>query len=246
MAKDKVLISGGTGYLGTPLLRLLKKKYEVTLISRKEKREKDIKIIRTKDLLNEKNEWWIEKLKDIKYFIFLSWDVNQKNYTSSFDNLTWMTQVIKIAKVVLKNSNITSFICIGSGFEYGNGIYKKSLKIERPSSIYGFSKLTLLFFLQQIFSNSKINFLWFRIFHLYGEKNEKKTRLYPYLLKCKKNATKPILKNKNMYYDYLHVNEAAKKIFNLITSKKSRIINIKSGKRLQISTFAKKVLTGKI
>ena len=29
MAKDKILISGGTGYVGTPLLKLLKKKYHI-------------------------------------------------------------------------------------------------------------------------------------------------------------------------------------------------------------------------
>lgn len=245
MAKDKVLISGGTGYVGTPLLNFLKKKYDVKLISRK-KIKHDIKIIKTKNLLNENDEWWKKKLQGIKYFIFLSWDVSHKNYTSSFQNLKWMTQVIRIAKIVVKNSSITSFACIGTGFEYGDGIYKRRLKIERPYTLYGFSKLTLFYFLQQIFSNSKINFIWFRIFHLFGENNEKKSRLYPYLLKCKKKGTKPLLKKKNMYYDYLHVQKAAKKIFNLIGSKKSKIVNIKSGERILISTFVKKVLEEKI
>ena len=246
MAKDKILISGGTGYVGTPLLKLLKKKYHIKLISRQRNISQDIKCIKTKNLLNEDKKWWIKNLKGVKYFIFLSWDVSHSKYTSDFQNLKWMTEIIKIAEIVKNNSKISSFICIGSGFEYGDGIYKKKLKIERPSTIYGLSKLTLFLFLQQIFLNSKIKFIWLRIFHLFGEKNEKKSRLYPYLLKCRNNGKKPVLKNKKAYCDYLHVNTAARKIFNLIDSKKSRIVNIKSGKRILVSTFAQHVLKRRI
>ena len=246
MVKDTILISGGTGYVGTPLLKLLKKKYHIKLISRQKNINQDIKCIKTKNLFNEDKKWWIKNLKDVKYFIFLSWDVSHSKYTSDYRNLKWMTEIIKIAKIARSNSKISSFICIGSGFEYGDGVYKKKLKIERPSSIYGFSKLALFFFLQEIFLNSKIKFIWFRIFHLYGERNEKNSRLYPYLLKCRNNGKKPVLKNKKAYCDYLHVKTAAKKIFNLIESKNSRVVNIKSGKRMLVSTFSRYVLQRKI
>ena len=103
-----------------------------------------------------------------------------------------------------------------NGFEFGEGNYRKRLKIENPNTIYGFNKLVLLAFLKQIFNSSKINLIWCRIFHLYGEKNEKQNRLYPYLLKCKKCDCKPNLTNKKYYYDYLHVKDAANKIFKLI------------------------------
>ena len=151
MAKDKILISGGTGYVGTPLLKLLKKNYDIKLISRQKAIHKDNEYIKTKNLFNENKKWWIQTLKDTKYFIFLSWDVSHSKYTGDFQNLKWMTEIIKIAKIVRNNSSISSFICIGSGFEYGDGIYKKKIKIERPSTIYGFSKLTLFFFYNKYF-----------------------------------------------------------------------------------------------
>mgnify|MGYP002005230553 CR=1 FL=1 len=113
MAKDKILISGGTGYVGTPLLKLLKKNYDIKLISRQKDIHKDIEYIKTKNLFNENKKWWIKNLKDTKYFIFLSWDVSHSKYTSDFQNLKWMTQIIKIAKIARYNSKISSFICIG-------------------------------------------------------------------------------------------------------------------------------------
>jgi nucleoside-diphosphate-sugar epimerase len=248
MATQKILITGGTGYLGTSLLKILAKNFKVKLITRNRLivSSKNVEVIKVKDLFSLPDKWWISQLKDTKYFIHLAWYVKQSDYISNSQNLSWMFETIRIAEIVKKYSEVSKFIGIGSEQEYGDGIYKKNLKYERPYSTYGFAKITTFYFLQQIFFKTKIDFTWCRVFKLYGGKNEKNSRLYPYLLKCKNDGKKPLLKNKKIYFDSLHVRKAAKKIFNLIDSKKSKIVNIKSGKRTLISTFASNVLQGKI
>ena len=63
--------------MGTPLLKLLEQKYYVKLFQEKKFTDsKNIKYIRTKNLLLEKEKWWEKHLKNVDYFIFLSWDVS--------------------------------------------------------------------------------------------------------------------------------------------------------------------------
>ena len=42
-----------------------------------------------------------------------------------------------------------------------------------PINIYGFTKLATKNFLEEIFDQSKINFIWLRLFKIYGGVNEK-------------------------------------------------------------------------
>jgi nucleoside-diphosphate-sugar epimerase len=247
MALQKILITGGTGYLGSSIVKILAKNFEVKLIARNNLNfnNKNIEVIRIKDLMLLSDQWWRSHLKDIKYFIHIAWYVNHSDYVVNKKNLDWMCQTIKIADLIKKYSKVSKFIGIGSEMEYGEGIYKKKIEQQRPYSIYGFSKLTSFHFLEQIFLKTKIDFVWCRVFKLFGGENEVNTRLYPQIIKAKKIKKKIFLRNKNFYSDYLHVDIAAKHICNLLKIKKKKIINISSGKREKIKDFADRIFEEK-
>ena len=190
MAKDKILITGGTGYLGRHIVIKLKKNFKIKLITRKDlKPENNLEICKTKNIFLEDETWWKKNLRDVKYLLHLAWDVD-KNYQNKLTNLEYMAGTIKIAKIAKNCSTIKSFICVGSESEFGNGCLKKTVKEEMPINIYGFAKLTTRNFLEEIFDQSKINLIWLRLFKIYGGTNEKKFRLYPQIIKALKNKNK--------------------------------------------------------
>ena len=96
--------------------------------------------------------------------------------------------------------------------------------------------------------NSKINYVWFRVFWLFGNK-ENKNRFFPQLKNKLLNNKVTIIENPEIGLDYTNVDDAAKMIVNIITKKKLRgIYNICSGeyKNLgKIAEFIAKILKKK-
>ena len=70
MALQKILITGGTGYLGSSIVKILAKNFEIKLIARNNLNfnNKNIEVIRIKDLMLLSDQWWRFHLKDIKYY----------------------------------------------------------------------------------------------------------------------------------------------------------------------------------
>ena len=241
MAKNKILITGGTGYLGSYIVNKLKKNLKIKLVTRSNlKAENNLEICKTKNIFSEDETWWKKNLRDVKYFLHLAWNV-EKDYQNKLSNLEYMSGTIKIAKIVKNCSSVKSFICIGSEWEFGNGCQKRILKQEIPANVYGFAKVTTNNFLKEIFDQSKINLIWLRVFKIYGGVNEKKFRLYPQIIKAFKNKDKIKIYNPNLYCDYIEVEKAADKIIKNIFKNYSFTKNIYSKKRVKITSFIKKI-----
>lgn len=241
MAKDKILITGGTGYLGRHIVIKLKKNFKIKLITRKDlKPENNLEICKTKNIFLEDETWWKKNLRDVKYLLHLAWDVD-KNYQNKSTNLEYMAGTVKIAKIAKNCSSIKSFICIGSESEFGKGSEKKILKEETPVNIYGFAKLITKNFLEEIFNQSKINLIWLRIFKIYGGTDEKKFRLYPQIIKALKNKKKIKIHNPNTYCDYMEIEKAVDLIIENIFKNYSFTKNIYTKKRMKIESFVKTI-----
>jgi len=95
--------------------------------------------------------------------------------------------------------------------------------------------------LKKIFKN-KVNFLWCRVFYIYGEEQNSK-RLFPYLNNIiKKNKKKAILSEGKQIRDFVHVEDAVRQIIKLVFSRYRGGVNICTGKPMSIKNFSKKVL----
>ena len=89
----KILITGGTGFVGRQVVRSLSKKYvEMTLVVRngKENAVKDIasvkKIITSHDIFAENRHWWANACKGIDTVIHAAWYVEPGQYLESEKN----------------------------------------------------------------------------------------------------------------------------------------------------------------
>ena len=237
--KKKILIVGGTGFLGYHLAKkCLAKDWEVTSISTNN--PKEIRFLsKVKYLIVD-----ISKKKILQKKIKSNYDfvVNFGGYVNHNDKLkTYRSHYLgckNLADFFLKKK-IKSFIQIGSCVEYGHHKSPQNenilTNIEKLKSTYGKAKLAATNYLLE--KNKKNNFpcIILRLYLVYGPRQDF-NRLIPTVIKgCLEDTSFPC-SNGLQYRDFLYVDDAIDAIFKCLQNPNllGEIINISSGKLIQI------------
>lgn len=231
----KVLIIGGTGFLGINLCSFLnKKKYKVISLSRNKpsskRRIKKVKYLQID--MSKKKELFkkLSKLKNINYVVNLGGEVDHKNsnkvYRSHFLGVKFLSEYFI-------QSNILKFLQVGSSMEYG---HCKSPQLEnnkcKPISNYGKAKHLASNYLITLNKNKNFPVIIVRPYQIYGP-NQLSNRLIPHVItSCNKNLKFPCSEGKQLR-DFLYVDDFLEAIYKLMLSNKKtngQIFNIGYGK----------------
>ena len=266
MKKKNLLITGGSGFIGGNLIKVLKKKYKITIIDRKKL------TINTNSLSFYKSNISNTKLinqilikKNIKIVIHLAAKINAsesvfKRRLYYLNNFLYSKQLFEICK----KNNIKKFIFASSAAVYGNKkniFYEKDLK--KPINPYGKYKLDFEKYLLKNRGQIQIGIL--RFFNVVGNypKEKLKNNNLPIISKIEKiilNNSRSKLKifgnNHNTKdgtasRDFIHVKDIAlicSKVINLLSNKNYKIIvNCGTGKRSTLKQILElvKTVTGK-
>lgn len=230
--KNKILIVGGTGFIGYHLAKFfLKKNWDVISISRKKASKKrylkNIKYIfcdtRNSTVLKKK----LNKIDQINYVINTSGEINhqlkKKVYQSHFIG-------VKNLSNYFINKKIKLFLQIGSSMEYGRvrSPQKESFKAS-PVSHYGKAKLYSTNYLLNLYKKNKFPVLILRPYQLYGPKQDT-NRIIPFLIRnCLQNKYFPCSEG-SQKRDFLFINDFVECVFKLINKKiNGEIFNIGCG-----------------
>ena len=255
--KQNILITGGSGYIGSCLSLYLKKKYEITNLDKKNNKHISINIC---DLLNLKRLNDILKKKKPKLIIHLAAQslvdetINKEKY---YQNNVMATKNLIMA---MKNNNLTNLIFSSTAavYKYSGKILNEKSLIE-PKSNYAKTKLQC----EKIIQNSKINSIILRFFNvcsslninnkIVGEFHNPETHLIPTIV------YKNLLKKNFFIYgknyntidgtcirDYVHISDICDAIDRSVTylfknDKKFQIINIGSSSRNTNMEILKKI-----
>ena len=245
--KQNILITGGSGYIGSCLSLYLKKKYEITNLDKKNNKHISIKIC---NLLNFKKLNNILKKKKPKLIIHLAAQslvdetINKEKY---YQNNVMATKNLIMA---MKNNNLTNLIFSSTASVYkysGKILNEKSLL--KPKSNYAKTKLQC----EKIIRDSKINSIILRFFNvcsslkinnkIVGEFHNPETHLIPTIVYKNLLNKKFFIYGKNYntidgtcIRDYVHIGDICNSIDRSITylfknHKKTQIINIGSSSR---------------
>ena len=243
----KILIIGGTGFIGFNLLKKLKNlRFGITSISlsypKKNNFISGVNYVKL-DITNQ-NE--IKKINGNFDIV-----VNAGGYGGLDDNFRDTSKMYQNQIKGLKNvasfflkKKIKRFIQVGSSLEYGSvsGIQTENSHPKNPISIYGKSKLYSTNYLK--FLNKVYNFpvVVLRLYQVYGP-NQKNNRLIPYVIDS-------IIKNKKIFTtkgdqirDFCYIDDVTEAIIKCFKSKKTigEIINIGYGRGHQIKDILKKI-----
>ena len=241
-----VLITGSTGFVGRALMKnLLKLDVDVRVIVRKSndvipKNSKITSVICTDDIFSENQSWWDSVSRNIDYVFHLAWYVEPGKYLNSDKNMDCVLASLKFGKACGKNK-VKKFIGIGTCFEYDTTRRYLSVNTDlKPETAYAASKVSTFYALSKYFELTKTEFLWCRLFYLFGE-NENKQRLVPYI-KSQIIAEKIVeLSSGTQIRDFMDVELAGREIVKTAFSKVVGPYNICSGEAVTVREIAEKI-----
>lgn len=226
MKKKKILLTGGTGFIGGNILPILQKKYEVKFPRRNE--------------LNINDESSVDEYLSNNKFDILIHSANITPGKNSVDKMENMLEyTIKAFLNFQKHSDkFEKIFYFGSGAEYDKRkdivlIKETDIGNSIPVDPYGLAKYVI----NQIARGSK-NIYNLRIFGCYGP-TDAKTKFIRDCIDCCLEH-KPITIRQNCYFDYMYVEDLARIIDKMINSElKYHDYNICTGKRIDLLTIAK-------
>lgn len=242
------LLTGASGFVGYQVLtQLLKKNLKIHLVLRRgteyafANNPKIEKIILTEDIFKEDIDWWSDVCAGVETVIHCAWYAEHGKYLDSSKNYDCLAGTTSLAGGAIL-SGVKRFIGVGTCFEYDLEVVEKlrSDSAIKPLTIYAASKAATNLALSQIFRQAKVEFLWCRLFYLYGN-GENPQRLYSYVKNKIQNNEFVDLTEGSQIRDYLDVEIAGKIIVEYALSDVVGDVNVCSGIPLSVKEFTENI-----
>jgi nucleoside-diphosphate-sugar epimerase len=243
----QILITGATGFVGTQILKALAGvSVDVILVVRAggenqvSSQPNVKKILSSTDIFAESEDWWVQACASVDTVIHAAWYVEPGDYLHSSHNLDCLIGSLKMAKGAYR-AGVKKFVGIGTCLEYDlePSVLSENTPLK-PMTVYASAKAALFLALSQWFFDRNINFVWCRLFYMYGE-GEDQRRLVPYIHKQMQNSAPVELSSGEQIRDFMDVKYVGKKIVDISLGKIVGPVNVCSGKPVSVRQLAEKI-----
>ena len=219
--KERILITGSTGFIGSHIVNLLLKKniYIYDILREKNKNSKYIKKLKKNKnyfpIFYKKFQELEEKLKKIK----INTVINCATYYSTQNDIKTIEKLIQtniiFCSVILETlkKKIKKFINFGSMMEYSCSNYFS------PKNFYAITKFSFQT-IEQFYKkyNPKIKFYDLKLYETYGD-NDKREKIIPTIIKkYSKNKNIKIV-SRNLKMNFVHIESLMLAIEMIINNK---------------------------
>ncbi len=159
-------------------------------------------------------------------FYHLLWSGERDDFESQRQNIDYTLSAVKAASAL----GVKRFICTGSQAEYGiTGLRQTEEMCPKPQNAYGAAKTAALYLSRRLSMKLNMEWIWGRIFSLYGKYEHSRT-LVQYILNCNKNGEDIHVTEALQNWDYLDARDCAKALIALgEKGRNGEIYNIASG-----------------
>lgn len=242
-----VLLTGATGFVGRQILKALKRaNVKIIPIVRSGKEPvldgtpKVERVISSPDIFSEDVEWWAKQCEGVDIAIHAAWYAEPGQYLQSPLNIECLIGSLNLAKGAV-NAGVKRFVGIGTCFEYDLSVGLLSIDAPlKPATTYASTKAALYMGLAQWLPAQSVEFVWCRLFYLYGE-GEDKRRLVGYLRDKFEKGEPAELTSGDQIRDYMDVSDAGMSITNVALGNCLGPVNICSGVPITIKNLAEQI-----
>ena len=235
----KILVLGGTGFIGRHLISRLIDKNEVISVSLNQKSKQYHKNLRqvTLDITNKASVVKFLRKNTFNYVFNLGGYVDHCALGDGGQEVInqHFTSIVNIVDN-LNRDELLGFVQIGSSDEYGDNKSPLSeLSCERPISCYSLAKVATSKFIQMISQTEKFPGVVLRFFLVYGP-GQHENRLISRLVNGFLRNEKVAVSEGEQVRDFLYVEDAVDAMIKAAIFKhsKSNIYNIASGNPIKI------------
>tara|TARA_B110000014_G_scaffold254970_1_gene236223 strand:+ start:876 stop:1790 length:915 start_codon:yes stop_codon:yes gene_type:complete len=226
MKQKKILITGGTGFIGSNIANRLKKNNDVTIFDLREPVNHGLKFL--KGSINEIDDV-TNAIHDFDIVIHLAASLGvintEENPVSTLDtNIFGTRNVLEACKV----NKIKKIIFSSSSEIYGEPIKTPIEEKDRPIPItmYGISKLAAEEYIKSYSKNFGLKYTIFRLFNVYGDKQETAWVVPEFVSRAIKNKDIMIHGDGTQIRAFSHVSDVAKAFEFGLEKGNNEIINI--------------------
>lgn len=235
----RVLLTGGTGFVGRQILYcLLKRDCKVRMAVRTSAVvAAEVEQVIVSDLFVAPQHELERLCSGIDIVIHSAWYSVPGEYQTAHDNLSCLSGTLRLAQAAI-TVGVPRFVGIGTCFEYDLSTgYLRTDTPLLPTTLYGACKLSAFRSLSKLMARENRSMSWCRLFYLYGEA-ENERRLVPYIRAQLAAGKVAQLTSGKQIRDYIDVKEAGRQISNVALGNLEGPINICSGLPITIANLA--------
>ena len=238
MARMRVLVTGGTGFVGRWAVASLRQAgHEVLVLSRKH--DGHAQTVQGNLLKQGCAEAVVAKLRP-EVILHLGWCVEHGTFWHSEENLDWVAATLRLAKAAAKH-RVRRFVGVGTCFEYEwpeQSDCKELSTPLKPTSLYAVSKDATRRILTDFLHLAKIEFAWARLFYLFGL-FEGPDRLVASIARKLAAGQAAEMSSGFVVRDFIDARDAGAALAALATASLTGPINIGSGESYSIADIAR-------
>lgn len=242
MIKKKVLVTGGSGFIGRYVLPLLiERGYEIYAISsRTIEKTSAVSWIKA-DLFDSSKIEEILKSVCPTHLLHMAWYTEHGKFWHAVENLSWVQASLHLIHQFYLNGG-KRVVCAGTcaEYEWNHSIYYENKTPYQAATLYGTSKRALYLILEKFSKQMGLSFGWGHIFYLFG-KNEHPKRFLPSIIQAFLNQTSLPCSHGNQKRDFLYVKDVAGAFAALLNSQVEGAVNIGSGKGISLKEIGQHV-----
>lgn len=245
--KKKLLVIGGTGFIGTNLLRKADElNFETYSLSTKEPPDKNY-IKNTKYFfVDTKKKNKLEKIfeNNFQYIVNLAGYIDHRSIIDGgFPIITEQINLINNIISSIRNKSLIKFVQIGSSDEYGmNKSPLNETTRENPITPYSLARVLNTQYLQMLYLTENLPIVILRLFLVYGP-HQKFDRLVPQVINACLNNKIIDLSDGKQIKDFCYVSDVVDAIITCLDTENisGKIFNIGSGKKTSVREIVEKI-----